>query len=52
VFVCNVTVVDSVKLPPLGFMVGVLTATVGCLTDKLKLVTAWYGLFFPLTVTI
>ena len=50
--VCNATVVDSVKVPPLGLMVGGLTATVGCLTDKVKLVTAWYGLFLPLTVTV
>jgi hypothetical protein len=50
VLVCNVTVDDSVKVPPLGVMVGVLTAIVGCVTDKLKLVAAWYCLFFPLTV--
>lgn len=49
--VCNATVVDSVKVPPLGVMVGVLTAIVGCATDKVKVVAAWYCLFFPLTVT-
>jgi hypothetical protein len=52
VLVCKFTVVDSAKVPPLGVMVGVLTATVGCVTDKLKLVAAWYCLFFPLTVTV
>jgi hypothetical protein len=50
VLVCNVTVVDSVKVPPLGVMVGVLTAVAGCMTNKVKLVAAWYCLFFPLTV--
>jgi hypothetical protein len=40
VLVCNVTVVNSVKVAPLGVMVGVLTATVGCVTNKVKVVVA------------
>ena len=51
--VCNVTVAELVKVPPLGVIVGALTATAGGrATDKVKLVVAWYRLFFPVTVIV
>ena len=49
--VCNVTVVELVKVPPLGVIVGALTAAVGSwATDKVKLVVAWYRLFVTVIV--
>jgi len=53
VLVCNATVIESTKVPPLGFIAGAVTAAVGsCVTDKAKLVAAWYWLFFPVTVIV
>ena len=51
--VCNVTVAELVKVPPLGVIVGALTAAAGGdATDKAKLVVASYCLFFPVTVIV
>jgi hypothetical protein len=53
VLVCNVTVAELVKVPPLGVIVGALTAAAGGdATDKAELVVAWYCLFFPVTLIV
>lgn len=51
--VCKLTLTELAKLPPFGFIVGALTAAMGgWVTDKAKLVVAWYCLFFPVTVIV
>ncbi len=51
--VCKPTLSEFAKVPPLGVIVGVPTAAMGGrVTDKEKLVFAWYGLFCPVTVIV